>query len=59
MTLYGEDMDIKEDNLSEILSGLNETDWGQSPDTLRPIRNNFCKLADVNPPIKMKENNDS
>ncbi|CAD6212668.1 GSCOCG00011035001-RA-CDS [Cotesia congregata] len=59
LTLYGEDMDIKEDNLSEILSGLNETDWGKSPDTLRPIRNNFCKLADVNPPIKMKENNDS
>ncbi|XP_008554133.1 tubulin-specific chaperone D [Microplitis demolitor] len=59
LTLYGEDMDIKEDNLADVLSGLNETDWGKSPDELRPIRNHFCELLNVSPPVKLKENNES
>lgn len=52
-------MDIKEDNLADVLSGLNETDWGKSPDELRPIRNHFCELLNVSPPVKLKENNES
>lgn len=51
LTLYGEEMDISEQDLMEILAVLNVTDWEQPVSDLRPIRNNLCDLMKVPAPI--------
>lgn len=55
LTLYGEEMDIPEDDLTKILQELNATDWEQSVEELRPIRNRLCDLMKVPPPILQKK----
>ncbi|XP_043272300.1 tubulin-specific chaperone D [Venturia canescens] len=55
LTLYGEDMDLPEEDLSKILTELNATDWEQSVTVLRPIRNNLCKLMNVDVPVMQKK----
>ncbi|XP_076750514.1 tubulin folding cofactor D [Xylocopa sonorina] len=51
LTLYGEEMDLSEKDLMEILTQLNVTDWEQSVSELRPIRNHLCDLMKVPAPI--------
>ncbi|XP_011865043.1 PREDICTED: tubulin-specific chaperone D [Vollenhovia emeryi] len=51
LTLYGEEMDIAEEDLTNILTKLNATDWEQPIPDLRPIRNNLCELMDVSAPV--------
>ncbi|CAL7948916.1 unnamed protein product [Xylocopa violacea] len=51
LTLYGEEMDLSEKDLMEILTELNVTDWEQSVSELRPIRNHLCDLMKVPAPI--------
>ncbi|CAK9822126.1 Tubulin-specific chaperone D [Anthophora retusa] len=51
LTLYGEEVDVPEQNLSKILIELNVTDWEQSVSELRPIRNQLCDLMKVPVPI--------
>jgi len=51
LTLYGEEMDIAEDDLTNILAELNATDWEQSITDLRPIRNHLCELMKVPAPV--------
>ncbi|XP_015120199.1 tubulin-specific chaperone D [Diachasma alloeum] len=53
-TLYGEDMDLPEENLSNILTELNETDWEQPVETTRPKRNHLCELMGVPIPVIRK-----
>lgn len=53
LTLYGEDMDLPEDDLASVLNELNSTDWEQSVTVLRPIRNHLCELMKVSPPVKI------
>lgn len=55
LTLYGEDMDLPEEDLTKILTELNATDWEQSVTVLRPIRNNLCKLMNVDVPVMQKK----
>ncbi|XP_031838123.1 tubulin folding cofactor D [Nomia melanderi] len=51
LTLYGEEMDLTEQNLMQILTELNVTDWEKSVSELRPIRNHLCELMEVPTPI--------
>ncbi|XP_078041667.1 tubulin folding cofactor D isoform X2 [Augochlora pura] len=51
LTLYGEDMDLSEENLTKILTELNVTDWERSVAELRPIRNQLCELMEVPTPV--------
>ncbi|XP_076234650.1 tubulin folding cofactor D [Calliopsis andreniformis] len=51
LTLYGEEMDIPEEDLTKILTELNVTDWERSVTELRPIRNHLCELMKVPAPI--------
>lgn len=51
LTLYGEDMDLPEQDLFKILTELNVTDWERSVSELRPIRNDLCELMKVPAPI--------
>ncbi|XP_032665770.1 tubulin-specific chaperone D isoform X2 [Odontomachus brunneus] len=51
LTLYGEEMDITEEDLANILTKLNATDWEQSIIDLRPIRNHLCELMKVPAPV--------
>ncbi|XP_036146859.1 tubulin-specific chaperone D isoform X2 [Monomorium pharaonis] len=51
LTLYGEEMDIAEEDLANVLAKLNATDWEQPIEDLRPIRNNLCELMKVPAPV--------
>ncbi|XP_014470324.1 PREDICTED: tubulin-specific chaperone D [Dinoponera quadriceps] len=51
LTLYGEEMDITEEDLANILTKLNATDWEQPIADLRPIRNQLCELMKVPAPV--------
>lgn len=51
LTLYGEEMDTTEEDLANILTKLNATDWEQPVTDLRPIRNHLCELMKVPAPI--------
>jgi hypothetical protein len=51
MLLYGDTTDVPEENLEEILTLLMDTDWAQSLNEIRPIRNHLCDLLGVKPPI--------
>lgn len=51
LTLYGEDIDIAEEDLANILAKLNATDWEQPIADLRPIRNHLCELMKVPAPV--------
>lgn len=55
LTLYGEDMDVADEDLMIILTQLNATDWEQSVEQLRPIRNHFCQLMKVPAPVPQKK----
>ncbi|XP_012276746.1 tubulin-specific chaperone D isoform X2 [Orussus abietinus] len=57
LTLYGEDMDLTEDELQSILTELNATDWEQQVSDLRTIRNNLCNLMKVPVPVVQKKTN--
>ena len=51
LTLYGEDMDLSEEDLSNLLTELNATDWERPVEELRPIRNHLCELMKVPIPV--------
>lgn len=51
LTLYGEEIDIAEEDLANILATLNATDWEQPVADLRPIRNRLCELMKVPAPV--------
>ncbi|XP_051165406.1 tubulin-specific chaperone D [Leptopilina boulardi] len=55
LTLYGEDMDISEEDLTILLNELNETDWEKPVEELRPIRNHLCELMKVPAPTIQKK----
>ncbi|XP_015590028.1 tubulin-specific chaperone D [Cephus cinctus] len=55
LTLYGEDMDLTEEELGNLLTELNATDWEQPVTELRPIRNHLCELMKVPAPIIQKK----
>ncbi|KAI4493051.1 hypothetical protein M0802_009699 [Mischocyttarus mexicanus] len=51
LTLYGEEMDLSEEDLASILTELNGTDWERPVTELRPIRNRLCELMKVPAPV--------
>lgn len=51
LILYGDLTDIDEDNMDEIFNLLTDTDWGQSLEQVRPIRNELCRLIGIKPPV--------
>lgn len=55
LTLYGEDMDLPEEDLANVLKVLNDTDWEQPVAVLRPIRDHLRELMDIRAPILQKK----
>lgn len=55
LTLYGEDMDISEEKLMRLLTIINECDWEDSIEQLRPIRNQLCELMNIPAPKVLKK----
>lgn len=51
LLLYGDQTDIDEDNLDTVYNLLTDTDWGQSLEQVRPIRNELCLLIGIKPPV--------
>lgn len=51
LILHADVCDIDEENLDEILNILSDTDWGQSIDECRILRNNLCNLLGIKAPI--------
>lgn len=51
MLLYGDTSGVPEQNLEEILSVLMDTDWTQSLNEVRPVRNHLCDLLGIKPPV--------
>merc|ERR1719154_615519 len=47
---------VQEDNLDTVMEILTESQWDDSIENLRPIRNKFCELAGVPPPTVLKKN---
>lgn len=52
---YSDKEIIPEENLDEVNTILSDTDWDQSLETLRPIRNNLCELMNVPAPTIIKK----
>ena len=45
-----------DDNLDTVMELLTESQWDDSVDTLRPIRNKICELSGVPAPTVLKKN---
>lgn len=44
LLLYGEDMDIQDQDLSILLNQLNSTNWEKPIEDIKPIRNQLCEI---------------
>ena len=44
-----------DDNLDAVMEILTESQWDDSVDNLRPIRNKFCELVGVPAPAVLKK----
>ena len=44
--------------MEEVMELLSDTQWDDSMDTLRPIRNKICELAGVSAPTILKKTAD-
>lgn len=55
LLVYGENSSIPETNLDEVMTILSETNWEDSVETLRPVRNSLCELMGVRVPIMKKK----
>ncbi|XP_014222529.1 tubulin-specific chaperone D [Trichogramma pretiosum] len=51
LTLFGDDIDVEEDELLELLNKLNTVDWEKPVEELRPIRNQLCDIMKCPIPI--------
>ena len=47
---------LADENLESVMEILTETQWDDSIEKLRPIRNKFCELVEVPPPTVLKKN---
>lgn len=51
LTLYGDEMDISEEDLALLLTQLNTVDWERPVEELRPIRNKLCEIMKCPIPV--------
>jgi tubulin-specific chaperone D len=51
------DIVAQEENLDEAISLLTETDWDQSLDIVKPIRNRLCDLTNTPKPVPKTKSN--
>nr|CAD7392228.1 unnamed protein product [Timema cristinae] len=56
LLMYGDQSLIPENNLSEVLAILGDTEWDKEVGILRPIRNRLCQMMGVPPPVVAKTN---
>nr|CAD7439354.1 unnamed protein product [Timema bartmani] len=56
LLMYGDQSLIPENNLSEVLAILGDTEWDKEVGILRPIRNRLCQMIGVPPPVVAKTN---
>jgi len=52
---FSENEIISDENMEEVMELLSDTQWDDSVDTLRPIRNKICELAGVPAPTILKK----
>jgi hypothetical protein len=55
LLLYGDCNVIPAENLEEVMSIINETNWEQGLDIVKPIRNQICNLMGVPSPKTVKK----
>ncbi len=48
--------DFVDENLDTVMELLTESQWDDTVENLRPIRNRFCELAEVPAPTVLKKN---
>jgi len=46
---------VPEENLDKVMDLLSETRWDEPVETVRPVRNEICTLAGVQPPAMIKK----
>lgn len=51
LLVYGESSSIPIENLDDVMTLLSDTNWEESVETVRPIRNRLCELMGVRVPI--------
>lgn len=51
LTLYGDEMEMTEDELAVLLTQLNTIDWEKPVEELRPIRNQLCEIMKCPAPM--------
>lgn len=58
--IYGDDAGLDPSAVDQAMSLLTETDWDQSVDVLRPLRNDICEQLGIPPPkVVQKKSNTS
>lgn len=54
LLIHGDSSRIPKENLEEIMNTLSETNWEESADEVRPIRNKLCTLMNIRVPVPKK-----
>ncbi|KAK4882052.1 hypothetical protein RN001_005371 [Aquatica leii] len=55
LLVYGEGSVIPEDNLDEVMNILSSTNWDDSVDLVKPVRNGLCNLMNIRVPVPKKK----
>lgn len=51
LLIYGDCAEFKTENLDEVMQILSSTNWEESIETVKPIRNQLCVLMGVRVPV--------
>ncbi|KAB0802179.1 hypothetical protein PPYR_04365 [Photinus pyralis] len=55
LIVYGESSTIPEENLDEAMNLLSSTNWEESVEAVKPIRNTLCNLMSINVPVPKRK----
>lgn len=51
LLIHGDTANIKTENLDEIMQILSDTNWEESVEVVKPVRNQLCELFGVKTPV--------
>lgn len=54
LLIYGETANINTENIDDIMQILSDTNWEESVDIVKPLRNQICDLFGVKTPVARK-----
>lgn len=55
LLVYGDNSVIPVENLDEIMELLGNTNWEESVETVKPVRNKLCGLMGISVPVPKKK----